>query len=783
MNRKLCTLTVGILLALHGATLSASGLNLSFLQGGARVDPSAWENLNSNYVPGRYLVDVELNGKSLGKRILTVTDKDKDELCLSEPWLQEAGIDIAPEFYAPMFNQIRQCYPLALEPNTQINFDFATQNIKFMLPQQGLSRQKTAPSDWNYGMSAVRLNYDANVSVNDVDVTAYSSVGMMVNVGQWVATTSASVTEDDIDVQMVTATRALHDMKADLTIGKTFVSNSLVGGASLLGFGVTSNSSMLPNDLGYTPTFTGVASSNSRVTLTQNGSTVYSEMVPPGPFTIDNANLLNSGDVTMTVTEVDGSVSTQFFPLTIVANMINPGEFEYGVFAGLRDSGLENLDGVFTAATFGYGFDDYTVKTSALLHAKYVGSGVGLITGLGEFGTLGLEGAYAYALYDDDRQRSGGKVSLTYAKTFNEKTSLQLVGAQYTSQDYTEFSGFSPWDVDDSQVDKEKTQYELSLSHRLTDTITTSLSGWHRIYWGDTDASTGVNGNVSTRFEHFSLSLGGNYNQSGDKDSYSASLSVSVPFNLFGQKYSSYGSANVTDSGSKSFTTGVSSSVGDVDYSASIGWSHPGDSQTYSLRSSYQGERVLFNGDISQSGESTTGSASVSGSVIILPSQRDFIFTRNTSDTIVIANVADTEGVKFISSPYPTNNKGNAVIPVSSYGVNNITLDGNTLPIEVELLSTYEEVVPTAGAVVYMPFDSVKVKRYLFQIKDRNGKFVPNGTWAVSSTGAPLGFITQNGILFVNSVDELEGLQLGACLIQSSAIKDTQSLQEVTCEY
>ncbi len=784
MNIKLRQLSVGIFIALNGIPSYASEFDLSFLQGGAAVDASAWESLNSKYMPGRYLVDIELNGKGDKKRVITITEKDKDKLCLSDEWLKGAGILINSAFYAPYFNQLRQCYVLTDEPNTKIDFDFSTQNIKFMLPQKGMERQKEKAQDWDYGMSAIRMNYNANVNVNDVDVSAYSSVGLTANLGHWVATTSVGITEDSVDVPMITATRALYDLKADLTLGKTFVSNSLVGGAGLLGIGLASNSGMLPNELGYTPVFSGMANSDARVTLTQNGSTVYSEMVPPGPFEINNANLLSSGDVTMTITEKDGTVRTQFFPLTIVPNMLNPGDIEYSIYAGLRDNGGSNeLPGIFTAGYYGYGYGEYTLKTSALLHTRYTGFGASLIRGLGDWGTLGLEGAYSHAKYDDNAAYSGGKFSLTYAKTFNRNTSIQLIGAQYTSKHYSEFSEFTPSDEERFETNKQKTQYEFSLSHQLTDKTSAGVSAWHRIYWGKSETSSGGNISLSSRFDYFNLSFGGNYSKLGEKEGYGMSASISIPFNAFDKDYSSYTSVSVTDSGSQSYNAGVSSNLtDDIDYSASVGWSNPKSSKTYSLRSSYRGDRALLNGQISKTNERVTGSASVSGSVIVLPTENDIIFTRNISNTIAIANVKDTENVKFTSSPYPTNNKGNAVIPLSSYSTNSITLEGATLPLDIELLTTSQEVVPTASAVVYMPFESVKVKRYLFQIKEKDGDFVPNGTWAVSSTGAPLGFIAQNGILFVNSVDELKGLNLGKCIIKGSSIKDTHKLQEVMCE-
>ncbi len=57
-----------------------------------------------------------------------------------------------------------------------------------------------------------------------------------------------------------------------------------------------------------------------------------------------------------------------------------------------------------------------------------------------------------------------------------------------------------------------------------------------------------------------------------------------------------------------------------------------------------------------------------------------------------------------------------------------------------------------------------------------------SGTWAESNDGTPLGFVTQNGILFVNSIDELKSFRVGDCEIPTSSIKQTTQLQEVMCE-
>lgn len=784
MKMKLTQVTISVAFALCSMGANSTEFDLSFLQGGANIDTAAWEHINSKYIPGRYFVDVSLNNRELGKRVLTVTDKDQDTLCLSQAWLNDAKIHINTEFYSPYFDAARQCYLLTKEPNTHIDFDFSVQKLNFKMPQKGFNRKVDIPQDWNYGMPAARINYNVNANVNDIGTSVYSSMGVTGNLGKWVATTSVSLSQDNIDVPMITATRALYDLKSDLSIGKTFVSNSLVGGASLFGVSLSSNSSMKPNDLGYTPVFSGVAKSDARVTLTQNGSVIYSEMVPPGPFEIKNANLLNSGDVTMTITENDGSESTQLFPLTIVPNMMNPGESEFSFSTGLRDShGESELPGLFAAGYYGYGYDGYTLKTSGLFHPQYVGFGGSLIRGLGEWGTMGFEASYSRAKYNDDTVYNGGKFSLTYAKTFNKNTSIQLIGAQYTSKYYTQFSEFSPASVERYTSDRQKTEYQLSLSHQLTDDTSAGLTAWHRIYWGRDDTTSGSTLSLSTRvFDNISLSLSGNYNKIGDNAGYGVAASVAIPLTVLDKDISSYGTVSVSDSGQQNYTFGMSSAITDQwDYSTSVGFSTDSDNKDYTLSSNYRGNRALIGGRLSQNSRGTTGSASVSGSVILLPTKRDLIFTRNISDTIAIANVDDTPGVKFRSSPYLTNGRGNAVVPLNSYSVNDVTLDGNTLPIDIELMTTEQKVIPSAGAVVDMTFDAVQVKRYLFQIKDKDGKFIPNGTWATSLAGVPLGFIAQNGVLFVNSVDELDGLKLGDCTIPGSKIKNTDKLQEVTC--
>ncbi|MEY1543541.1 fimbria/pilus outer membrane usher protein, partial [Providencia rettgeri] len=170
---------------------------------------------------------------------------------------------------------------------------------------------------WEFGNNALRLNYNANANKNTDGVDYYGSGSLLANVGEWIARGSASLTQEEQSISVFTVSKAILALQADLLLGKTSVSSGELGGLSTYGMTLSSNASMRRQTQGYTPVFSGTASSNARVTLRQGNTVLYSEVVPPGPFSIDDVTVLSGGDVVMTVTENDGSTTTQVFPITL----------------------------------------------------------------------------------------------------------------------------------------------------------------------------------------------------------------------------------------------------------------------------------------------------------------------------------------------------------------------------------------------------------------------------------------------------------------------------------
>lgn len=768
----------------EGESTDDGALNLHFMQGGG-AQAAAFLSTANSYFPGRYWVDVQVNGEPVGKRVLTVTPEEKTVLCFSPEWLADVQVYLRPAFYQSTYQAQRHCYTLAEQANTQVGFDLATQTLNLTLPQAGLAKAGDA-LDWEFGNSAMRMNYNANANKNQDGVDYYGSGSLLANVGEWIVNGSASLTQDDQTVSVFTASKAILSLQADLVMGKTGVSSGELGGLSTYGLTLSSNPSMRSQTQGYTPVFSGTAQGHARVTLRQGSTILYSEMVPPGPFSINDVTVLSGGDVVMTVTESDGTTTREVFPITLISGQISPGEHEYSVSLGVIDN--DNPDGTPTgglaAFSYGYGLDYLSLRTGALLGSQFTGVTGEVSSQLGSVGSVSVALSGTQSRYDEGN-RQGHKNTLMYAKSFDSGTSVRL-GYNRLSEQYdtlgeyndTDYAGFA-------QRQRLKQDWSLGMSQSLWRGTSVSVNGWQREYWRRDDKQQGVTGNVSTRIGLVSVSLAGSQYKTGNDNQYSFSTSVSIPFSVFDHDVNTFASMSGSKSGSNSYSAGASTSVTDRwSLSANESWGGDGSlgNQT-SVWSAYDGRLAQLSGQITHTDNGTLGSGSVSGSVMYLPADNSFLLGKNISDTVAVVHVPEGQGVSMLGGLDKADRNGNLMVPLSSYQLNTLSIDASTLPPNAELAVTSKPLKPTQGSVTYVPFEAMTVKRYLLQVKRPNGQFIPAGEWAYSESGAPLGFVSHNGVILINSVDALGTVRFSDCIISGAQLTDSNRLQEVKCEY
>jgi len=797
--RRRAGLALAVTMALGSKTAwPDEKLDMSFIQGGSSLNPDAWAGLNGDYAPGRYLVDLSLNGKSEGKQILDVTPQDTSSLCLTDTWLAKAGIFISRDYFRESYNPTRACYVLSKAPSVTVDFDVATQSLALGIPQSGLV--KTPENvEWDYGTNAFRMNYNLNGNTGRHNSAAFGSTDLKANVGRWVVSSLATATTGDTggseaSVEMFTATRALQALRADLAVGKTQTGSNLLGSTGTWGVSLSRNNSMRPGNLGYTPVFSGVANGPSRVTLIQGGRTLYSNMVPTGPFSITDVPLYTSGDVTMTVTGEDGREDVQVFPLSVMAGQLSPGQHEFNIAAGMPDDDSDQEGGVFSAS-YGYGLPRLTLRAGGVLNKDWRGASAGTVADLGWLGAVSADVARARAEYEREPTRSGNKLLLGWSRQLElTNTGLRL---SWSRQDkgFEEMSAFDSraWWYRDERGRRVKEEWNAGISQPVVGLFSLSVSGWQRNYYDYADSESyvedsardrGITGALSTWIKGISVNLAVSATRNTwDKNNRAVSASVSVPFTLFDHKYSSNTAITNSKDGGTGFSTGLSSALTDrFSYGVGGGRDSGGGASAYA-NASWSGDRANLSGTVNRSSSAgTSASASVGGSVLAIPAARDIMLSRTTNDTVAIVSVKDTPGVRVTSGIGETDADGNQVVPLNSYDWNTVTIDAATLPLNTELTTTSQRVVPTDNAVVWMPFDALKVRRYLLQVRQKNGEFVPGGSWARDSKNTPLGFVANNGLLMINAVDIPGDITLGECRIPAAKLQETEKLQEITCD-
>ncbi|EEY4091231.1 PefC/AfrB family outer membrane usher protein [Klebsiella pneumoniae] len=787
---RLSCIAVYISCALMSPNVSySSELDMSFIQGGHSVDKEAWSALNDGMVPGQYLVDVIINGNRAGKQILNITPQDGNDICFTSEWLSKSNIYINQDFFKNGYDKKRQCYVISKADSTKVEFDVSTQTLTLGIPQSGIS-ERPENVEWDYGTSAFRMNYNINGNASRNYSSAFGSAALKANAGNWVINSNSTIASgksgNDFSVDMFTASRAIQNLEADLSVGKVQSGDNVLGSTGTYGISLIRNNNMKPGNLGYSPVFTGIANGPSRVTLSQEGRILYSEVVPAGPFSVKDVSLYTSGDVKMTITGDDGREHIQYFPVSVMAGQLNPGQHEFKIDSGIPDDNSKLEGGVLSAA-YGYGINSMTFRTGIVVNQDYYGQSIGLITGLGKLGAVSAEGAWSVAKYRHQPQRRGRKAQFSWSKRIEETgTGLRVSWSRTQNDKFTTLSQFDPkelWEKD-SKRRKVKDEWNVGVSQPVKGFFSLSLSGWQRDYHDRVGKDAGISGSVSTRIGDVSLNLGatGSKNSKGAND-WAVSASVSVPFTAFDRRYSSSSSVTTSKGQGVGISTGLSGSLSErFSYSISSGRDSDG-SGTSGITMSYSGDKAMIGASLNQSSNNgTSGSVSMSGSVLAVPEARSVMLSKTTSDTIAVVNIKDTPGVKVTSGSGDTDKNGNLVVPLSSYDWNSVTIEAGSLPLDTELATTSKKIVPADQAVVWMPFESVKVKRYLLQVKHKDGNFVQGGTWARDKKNTPLGFVANNGVLMINTVGTLEDITVGKCKIPASKMKDTEKLQEIICD-
>ncbi|EIA0806829.1 PefC/AfrB family outer membrane usher protein [Vibrio vulnificus] len=787
----------GVCAALMSAQVYASEFNLNFLKG-MDVAPSVLRG-DVLYPAGMYQVDVWVNGHRIGQSALTISEKEEknNNLCLSAAWLDKAGVQFIPSFYDSVFDAGRQCYVFSAEKHSKVSFNPSMQQLKIVIPQAYLP-QDESQLPWNFGESGARIQYSGNFNVNsDDELNAFGQVEIGLNHGRWRLDGNFNGSHNDesntISSNKLIITTPIRRLEGDFAFGRNQTNMSLFSDFGYYGASLRSNREMIPWEVqGYAPVISGIADSTSRVTVSQDGYTIYSKVVPPGPYELTDIAPVSNGDLQVTVRGEGGNERTTIYPVSSLPTLLREDESRYDFVVGAKNNSSELKDaflsdeGLFAMGSFDYGFNSYTLSSASILHDFYQGLGLGLTRSLGVWGAVSIDGAAVSARYEDGRNSDGFSAGVTYAKSFSNRTDIQLLAYRYQSSGYVDFADFDATEVDDdSLLNQRKSRYEARFSHQFDEMYVRGMF-WAQNYWDLNGYDIGGNFSIGTQLQgKYPIFINGTYTDSvlTEEPDYAVTFSISIPFTFMDVDHYSYNTLGYSKSGELNANTGVSATVNErLNYNLSANTDKHATSATASV--SYAFDAIQTNASISQNDDVTSLSGGISGSVLAT-SKSGVVFTGEVADTVAIVKLGEVSGVTFNDS-LPTNDNGITVVRLSNYDNNTVSINPLNVPDNVELSRTSYSTVPTEHALVYREFEAQKVHRYILRLKDKQGQVLTKGN-AFAPDGQYMGFVASNGVLLLNLNQPYSSIKIDSpnmnCRIDMSDVKEEQTtLQEVTCE-
>lgn len=141
-------------------------------------------------------------------------------------------------------------------------------------------------------------------------------------------------------------------------MGESSSLSTIFDSVPFTGIQLATDTTMLPESMrGYAPIIRGIAKTNARVVIKQNGYRVYQTYVAPGAFEItDMYPSGGSGDLYVSVEESDGSKQEFVVPFATLPVMVRENQLEYEITSGKYrpyDGGVDETP--FTQATATYG--------------------------------------------------------------------------------------------------------------------------------------------------------------------------------------------------------------------------------------------------------------------------------------------------------------------------------------------------------------------------------------------------------------------------------------------
>lgn len=672
-------------------------------------------------------------------------------------------------------------------------FDASKLRLNIEIPKIFIQNADTDiinPELWDSGVNTVFANYQFNHYQSKQDVlnrtnqSTFLGLNTGVNVGRWHFRHNGAFSwnNNQQDPYQVLSTYVKHDIPAwrsQLIFGDISSSGQLFDSTSMRGVQISSDDRMLPMFMRYyVPIVRGIAHSNANVSVYQNNNLVFNTTVPAGEFEIqDIKNISDNGDLYIVITEADGTRRESVVRYNSNSQLLRPNHQRYSAtFGRVRHDNTKLYDNKTFQGTWQYGVNNYwTFNTGTILSDDYQSALLGGVfnTPIGLIGVNAITARYQFDknFANNQLKNTGHQIHLQYNKFFDStKTGVNFYVQRH--QNYLSLGDFAA--ADNQNVSprnlSEYTRLQLSLNQNFNDTWGSLYALISRSYQKNEPSATEWQLSYHNRFKRINYSISASQNKSDLSNRWDKQfmLSISLPLDsdMKHQWYSHYAHQNrkndLSSTKDENIQVGVIGSLRKLstfNYGVSANYQ---DNQinSWSANANYGTPFALLNGTFSKNNQNNQFSFGASGSVVA--HRPGFIFSNTLGETFGIVHAPEGDGAKIsTSNNLKLNRQGYAVIPyLSAYQINNVVLDPQGLPIDVQLDSTTQQTIPRADSSVLVQFNSRISRTALFNFKLSDGKAPLVGANIFNEKHQHMGFVAQGGRAFLQDLSESGELTL-----------------------
>ena len=792
MNRSVLLrrrrLVICILTALQGLSLQvyAMEFNTDILDAEDRKNIDLSRFSQAGYImPGTYSLSLKLNESVISQQeiifeeVPSLNPEAKGEVraCLSRE--QVALLGLTEEALEKIvFNSQGTCADFSALEGVVLRGDLSESILQVSVPQIWLEYQDASwlpPSRWENGIPGVMLDYSINAGISkhhrngeSQSVSGSGTLGANAGPwrlrGDWQGSHNSNVDngQQSFDWSRIYAFRALPSLMAKLTLGEDYLISDLFDSWRYTGMSLISDETQLPPKLrGYAPEVSGIARTNAKVTVSQQGRVLYETTVSPGPFRIQELSSSVNGQLDVRVEEQDGSVQTFQVTTATIPYLTRPGQVRYKLAAGRPSDYSHHIEGpVFSTGEFSWGVaNSWSLYGGGIFSSDYNSLAVGVGRDLYQFGALSGDITQSFARMPDGEHPQGRSYRLSYSKRFEEINSdITFAGYRFSEREYLSMAEYLDARYRNGVMGHSKELYTVTASKSFSDIrLSTYLSWSHQTYW-DRQNSDRYSLSLSRYFDlgdwrNMAATLSASRNDYNGRRDNTAWLSLSIPLgkgtasyngNWSNQRYSqtaswyqrlenddSYRLSAGTRSGGDEGATQASGSYihngALMDATASFSWA----------QNSYTAANLSLNGGMTATakGAALHGGSSRGGT-------RMLVSTDGVSDVPVGRNGrSNMFGVAVESS-------------LASYYRTTTEIDVNRLPDDVETSgSPVAEAALTEGAIGFRHFDVLKGAKITAVLAQADGSHPPFGASIRDAKERELGMVSDGGLAWISGAN------------------------------